>query len=1819
MTRNLYTSTKSLSIRLSLLLGLLLNWSTTGLALPNCNNVNNGGEIGPYEVVCGAFDPAPIQSIQDPSGGSGTLEIVWLTSTDPELPRQQWTVIDGAHGLSYDPGPISQTTYFLRCSRRAGCDNYIGESNIIGMVVNGLTPDCAANEEVIEMSGNAEEIINNSGVSNANKLLGPINGSIAKFYDEGDHLTVDLRYTLPAGQRYTITWKYRDYNTSYNGPAKLKVYESEDGINFNYVTTLTTEVKDFLVSNTIVASQNTQMIKLENGFGAPDFEVDAISYCNTNCIIEGPRDCSLIDYDITPGASDARLLWMNYPGGVELYSVNLAGASLQEFEDGTAQISGTAERLGQPDYQWIIDVKLINKRNWEEWSALGRDYKANDNVEGADHTTWSYYEMDNDNSTFTGAGLHAGKTLHLTHAPANYNYAFQIGYGANVMNGEYGLSGWFDFHGDINANGDFNGTIDNCTASDPCDNVTDGGEIGDYEVVCGPFDPSIIESIEDPTGGSGDLEIVWLTSTNPELPPWEWDVIEGATDLTYDPGFITVTTYFLRCTRREGCEEYLGESNIIAKVVNSFTPDCAPSEELIDVLGYAEKVKQNNGVDQANELLGAADGKPAKFYDANDNLLVDLRYNLPAGDRYTITWKFRYYNTSLGDTARLNVYESTDGVNFTLATTLKTSIRHFYVSQTITAGRDTRMIKLENDGSGPDFDVDAITFCNSTCISENPADCPLLDYETLEGANNTRLLWMRYSEGVELYSVNLSGASLKEYPDGTASITGTAERVGNPDYKWIINVRLVNKRNWEEWSALGRDYKPNDFFSGADHTTWTYYELDNNNSTFTGEGLHAGKTLNLTHAPANYNYAFQIGYGANVKNGEYGLSGWFDFTGDINAYGDFNGTLEECSFEDCITLNLSVDLNVTAAIDCQGEASGQLEAIPSEGLPPYSFLWSTGDTTQMVDSLPAGSYTVSITDDFGCVATTSIELLEPNEMTLSSVSEDTDCLDGETGSIDLTVEGGTAPYTFIWSNGATSEDINNLAANTYYVTVTDTKGCTAIHEDQITEPPLLEANCTAGPAICQGANNGIIELVVNGGTAPYTYSWSNGASSQNLDNLNEGTYSVIVTDANGCTSTCEASIQTSTDLVLSCSASNTDCSNITSGSISVNVEGGLAPFSFAWSNGATTQDLNEVPEGTYSLTVTDANNCSASCTATIENTPAIELNCTATDINCEGNNDGIITTTVTGGTPPFQYTWSNGATASNLDGLAEGTYSLTVSDANNCDAICSVTINAPTSLQAVCTATQSGCGADVLGDITLTVTGGTAPYTYQWNNEANGQNLLGVEAGSYSVIITDANGCVTQCGASIEPHSAIELTCSATNPTCNEQADAIITSNISGGTAPFTYAWSNGATSQNLDNLNAGTYTLTVTDAEGCSAVCSTTIEAPASLTANCQVSQSGCDANTAGDINLIVMGGTAPYTFAWNNGDTNQDLNAVPAGDYSVIITDANGCTATCSTTVESVSGFELACSPTPTNCADANSGSITVNLTGGLAPFSFNWSNGANSQDLTAVPAGSYSLTVTDANNCQAICTTVIEEAPGLNLSCSATEVDCNGGTTGEITTIVTGGVPPFIYTWSNSATTANLDNLPAGNYDLTVTDANACTAVCTASVNESSSLEVICTADQDPCGPNITGNINLNVTGGNSPYTFLWNTGASSQNLNNVSPGEYEVTITDANGCSTSCGASIIAYEELTASCLSTDAICSDLESGDVALTVTGGLLPYTYLWSNGATSKDLINIHAGIFTVTVTDANGCTASCSATVEASEAIFTNLTSSDASCFGS
>ena len=579
---------------------------------------------------------------------------------------------------------------------------------------------------------------------------------------------------------------------------------------------------------------------------------------------------------------------------------------------------------------------------------------------------------------------------------------------------------------------------------------------------------------------------------------------------------------------------------------------------------------------------------------------------------------------------------------------------------------------------------------------------------------------------------------------------------------------------------------------------------------------------------------------------------------------------------------------------------------------------------------------------------------------------------------------------------------------------------------------------------CKGGSDGAAIVSVSAGTGPYSYNWSNGGTTSTINGLNAGSYTVTVQDANGCQVSSTVNVtEPFTALVASSSSTNSKCGQA-NGAASVVASGGVNPYTYLWSNNDTSASISNVNAGNYTVSITDGNNCQIVESITVSDDPStVFVNITKSDEYC-GNANGSASVFGNGGLAPYSFNWSTGSTAGTIAGLSAGSYTVTVTDDEGCTASGSVSIQAQQySFTINETITPAGCQQSN-GAATVSATGGNGPYTYLWSTNDTTASITGLAAGSYMVTATDANGCASSSSVFVSNVGAASLTAQVEDASCNGFVDGSAVIQTSGGSGPFTYQFSGGsAIDSSVSGLASGSYTVTVTDGAGCISVAGFTVNEPAQISLSTSGTDEGCNQGN-GSATAAATGGNGGFTYSWSNSSTGSSITGLSAGTYVVTATDANGCTSSSSVTIGNIPGPSSVITPTDASCESLSDGSANLTVSGGLAPFVYNWSNGSSSEDLMNVNAGSYSVTVTDANGCTHTNSVTISNSYTMSMSVSVNPPTNGTSNDGSATASASGGVGGYTYTWSNGQNGATANGLGYGTYSVTATDGNGCTLV-------------------------------------------------------------------------------------------------------------------------------------------------------------------------------
>jgi len=962
---------------------------------------------------------------------------------------------------------------------------------------------------------------------------------------------------------------------------------------------------------------------------------------------------------------------------------------------------------------------------------------------------------------------------------------------------------------------------------------------------------------------------------------------------------------------------------------------------------------------------------------------------------------------------------------------------------------------------------------------------------------------------------------------------------------------------------------------------------------------------------------------------------------------DQNGCSEVADF----VLTEPTIMTLTSAntlVSCFNGNDGTATALPDGGTPPYSFLWDNGQTTQTATGLSQGTTTVDVTDALGCIINTSVDISQNDEISLSFTTIAPTCFNGQNGNLTVMPTGGAGGYSYAWDTGQTSQTAAALGMGTYEVTVTDQNNCTQIGSFTVPNTPAININQTTSPVTCALNSDGEIDLVITGGTGPYSFIWSDDTSISTEDrtNLSGGTYTVTVIDQPGCQNQLSIIVNSPPAISLTTASSPVGCAGGNTGSVEVTPMGGNGPYQYAWNiNGViiTQPVVNSLTAGSYVVTVTDTKE-----TVEVLQSAGIDVTETITNIDCFGNNNGQISLAISGGNSPYDLEWTDfsGTVLGNdplLENQIAGTYQINITDANGCLQTEQFEIIQNSELTLTLgTINNLACNNIPTGSIELLVIGGDGNYTFDWSNGDDQQNLTNLPSGPYSVTVTDGLNCTQEISTTVTEPSVLEILDATIQPaSCFSSPDGSILLTVTGGTigADYQFNWSNGGNSAQQIALVAGDYQVTITDDQGCEIEANYTISSPEEIMLSVLEEPATCSGTPSGFATVTATGGDGNYSYQWDidaGSQTTATADNLVANIYFVTVTDGNGCSQIATAEVLEPLAISNNFEQVDVDCFSNATGTLSADVFGGSAPYTFSWTgpNGftASTSNLEELVAGTYNLTITDSNGCVFEESALISE-PTTGLTATITPVDrvCFGQSNGTATVFPTGGTGTISFLWNfQDQTTASVNNLPPGSWDVVVTDQSGCSITQTTEIEEDPEIVIRLSETGPLCFNGTEGQaeimaIEINGSQVNlDDYEFIWSNNETTSQIGNLIGGDrYFVSVTNAIGCQASEVIEIsnpdpiqILVEEIN----STD--CANGNNGSATISGAGGIQPYMYQWSSNAgnqTTATAENLTSGVYTVIISDGNQCTSEREITIAEPESLSIEFSVSQISCPGS
>ena len=903
---------------------------------------------------------------------------------------------------------------------------------------------------------------------------------------------------------------------------------------------------------------------------------------------------------------------------------------------------------------------------------------------------------------------------------------------------------------------------------------------------------------------------------------------------------------------------------------------------------------------------------------------------------------------------------------------------------------------------------------------------------------------------------------------------------------------------------------------------------------------------------------------------------------------------------------LCVDVEIdTISVVCHDGVDGQI-SIQLTGVGLYSTTWSTQQSGNIISNLAPGLYVFTVLDTSGCSYTDSVFLNNPSQISTGLPSSMFLC--GEDTLVDVGVFN-----SVLWNTGDSTSSILVDTTSLYTVQVSNANNCSLV--DSVFVYVINGYPSLSSVTLCQGDS---ISLYAEGNGDYVNYWWPTNVVSDSIkiSPQQSTSYQLIVNQNNhSCYHTIEVEV---VDMpIATFSATNVSCYGGNDGVSQVTVTNGTFPYSYLWSNGSTQNIVNGLTSGYTYVEVLDSNNCYVFDSVLIQQPQEISLSETISSPSCHAFSDASISVVVSGGTPLFNYTWSNGESTVFVDSLSAGLYWLQITDANNCDYIDTFLLSEPNEL--VLTEDFSEhqdvlCYGYSTGEVSLLASGGTSSYNFSFDNLnfQSSASFNSLTAGMHWFYVQDANNCQDSLQLTIIqsalPLSVQLLMNSYQDVSCYSGNDGQFEVVGSGGVVPYQYIFNQDTLMTALiDSLSVGSYLISVLDANNCISDTVIQITEPLDLQASYSYTEPSCYGYSDGVLIGHSSGGTPAYSFFWNTilGDS---LNNIAAGSYQLIVEDSNSCTDTMMIILdqpEEIVLSEIINMHQDVICHGYSDGQVQLSATGGQPMYSFTQVPGLtqSSSLFVGLVAGNYTYVVTDVNSCaDSLNINVIEPAPiilaeDLN---QHQDVVCYNGNDGQFSVSASGGTPFYIYTLNgvNSQNSGLYVNLTAGNYQLLATDINACDSdtfeiIITEPIQGVSLLEDISFHQDVLCSSDSTGVMAVIAIGGTPGYMYsIDQVNWQVQDIFNDLPADlHTVFVSDSNSCMNQISIEITEPQMLSGNLFTTQVSCFGFSDASVSSFIQGGVMPYSYVWNNSSTLDSLSNVPAGIYSLIVLDSNNC----------------------------
>jgi gliding motility-associated-like protein len=992
-------------------------------------------------------------------------------------------------------------------------------------------------------------------------------------------------------------------------------------------------------------------------------------------------------------------------------------------------------------------------------------------------------------------------------------------------------------------------------------------------------------------------------------------------------------------------------------------------------------------------------------------------------------------------------------------------------------------------------------------------------------------------------------------------------------------------------------------------------------------------TALLTGGLPNYKYS--------INNGAFVNSGVFN-TLTVGIYTIKTRDSAKCERDTSITIAQypAIKATFTNIKNCPFNANGSLNILATGGKPSYQFKLNTGlfQASSSYINLLDGIYSITVKDAKNCTQSflDTIGSYPKPDLTLLS-KKNLSCYQSNDGKIKLMTTSGTTPYSYSWSIAGSSDSLINLPIGTYTATVTDFNTCKDTLTTTITQPDTIQASFVLNQPLCFNQASGKIKVIAQGGTPPYKYSIDGGAyiSVDTFVGLLSGTHIVSIRDTNLCLKSFTLSLINPTKLAVSIAVDSALCFGSNTGKITLTGLAATPPYRYKINAGIYTSAFifTGLIAANYNLSLRDTNNCQLDTNATVYQYTPLNFMINLIDtIRCKNGSDGKISITASGGKSTYQYSINGGVYQASpiFSGLNKGKKIITLKDANNCTRIDSITMIEPSGITSTLTiANHVQCYGESNAKAKISAIGGTTPYTYLWSNGVTIDSVTNLNLGLKYILITDARNCKDSTPFTITQPDSLKANFNLYHPLCYNTLGSIKAIG-QGGTTPYQFSINGGGFGilDSFINLTGQLYTLSIRDANLCQSGYTRTLITPSQIMATYSIDSVQCFGAATGKITTSGSGGTAPLTYLKNTFlQPNNVFTSLIANSYFVQVIDINGCKKDTNLSVYQFPDIITTYPTTNINCYGTNTGSISINASGGAGglTYAIDASAFGISNAFSGLAAGTYSMKIRDKYLCQKSQNVTLTQIDSMQISVFKSDNPCFADAKGKYKLSVINGTAPYLFSFNGGAY-SSLDsqiNLTVGTYNYAVKDANNCIKSGIVSITQPSKLAIATIIDSVKCFKINTGQILINASGGTPSYSYSVNSGGytGANNFINLAAGNYYLQIKDANQCIKDTNVVLYSSDSLYHTLVIDSLKCNNQTTGQVTVSAVGGKPPYEHRRAIGIYGPNPIipNLGSGGHTIYTRDNYGCIVSTSINLPNPPAInitTTNLTNNK--CFG-